>query len=319
MSAVIRAWIGGAVCIAFAVTRAPGPYHGAWPQVALLFAALVLVPLALGLFAAGGASAPAARLWRLAELLQLPAALLLALACWLERGALAAVAALPWMAFTAALAGAGFRRMQEGGLKRELHLLAADVALMFSAIGGAWTLADRGGFRPLGFDVQIVGLTAVHFHYAGLLLPLFAGLAQQQMWMSRLAARAVVGSLLGVPAVAVGITATQRGWNPGIEAGAGSAMALAGMAVGVLHVRLALDAKWPAAARVLVGMAGAALFFAMVLAGLYASRHFVPGAAWLGLPQMQALHGTLNLLGFGLCGVLGWRRAGASGVAGPPV
>ena len=317
MSEKLRAGIGAAVCVAWAIFRAPGPQHALWVQAALLFAALVLLPLALGLFLEKRATEGAVRLLRHVGRWQLPAGIALAAACWLERGPLAGGLALPWMGITALLAGAGFLRMQNGGLKRELHVLAADVALLFSAVGGAWALADRGGFRPLGFDAQIVALTAVHFHYAGLLLPLFAGLAQQQLWMSRLAARAVVGSVLGVPAVAVGITASQLGWSRGVEAGAGCGMALAGMAVAVLHVRLALDAKWALATRVLLGVAGGSLFFAMVLAAMYASRAFVPAVAWLGLVQMQILHGTANALGFALCGLLGWRRAVRSGHAGP--
>lgn len=320
MRDVVKALAGAAVCIGFVVTRGGGgPLEPAWAQVAVLFAALVLVPLALELFREDEATGEARRLMRWAETLQLPAGLALAAACWLERGVLAAVAALPWMVFTALLAGAGFVRVQRGGLRRELHLLGADVALLYSAVGGAWVLADRGGFAPMGFDPLIVALTAVHFHYAGLLLPLIAGLAQQQMWMSRLAARAVVGAVLGVPMVAIGITATQRAWNPGIEAAAGSAMALAGMAVAVLHVRLALEGKWPLPTRALLGVAGVALFFGMVLAALYASRAFVRPVDWLDLPHMQAVHGITNAVGFALCAVLGWRGVRRSGSAGPAV
>jgi hypothetical protein len=319
MSVVTKALIGAGACIAFAVTRAATPHHETWVHVALVFAALVLVPLVLTLFEHAGAPAQAVRLFGLAQRLQFPAGLALAISCGLARGWAALVLALPWMVVTALFAGAGFLRVQQGGLRRELHLLAADVALLFSAIGGAWLLADRGGFQPLGFPPQIVGLTAVHFHYAGLLVPLFAGLAQQQMWMSRLAARAVVGSVLGVPAVAVGITSTQLGWSPAIEAAAGCGMALAGMAVGVLHVRLAVDTRWPASARVLLGIAGTSIFFAMVLAALYASRAFVPSAGWLDLPQMQALHGTVNIVGFALCGAIGWRGAKRGDHSAPPL
>jgi hypothetical protein len=38
-------------------------------------------------------------------------------------------------------------------------------------------------------------------------------------------------------------------------------------------------------------------------------RAFVAPFPSLGIPQMRWLHGTLNALGFGLCGVLAWRRA----------
>jgi hypothetical protein len=50
------------------------------------------------------------------------------------------------------------------------------------------------------------------------------------------------------------------------------------------------------------------LFFAMLLALAYAMRAFAAPLPWLGLPQMRAMHGTLNALGFGLCGALGWRQ-----------
>lgn len=317
MSAVTKSTIGALACAAFVIARVPGAHHGAWLQALLLFAALVLVPLALELLVETDAPAKAQRLFNAAVALQLPAALLLVAACWLEPDTIAAALALPWVAFTGLLAVVAVMRARHGGLKRELHLLAADAAMIFSAIGGAWTLADRAGFRPLDFDAMIVALTAVHFHYAGLLLPLVAGLAQRELWMSRLAARAVVGSVLGVPAVALGITATQWGWTPAIEAGAGCGLALAGMAVAVLHVRLALEAKWPAAARVLLGIAGASLFFGMVLAALYATRAVTAQAPWLGIPQMQAIHGSVNAFGFALCGLLGWRIAARSGRAGP--
>ena len=309
MSAVLRASIGGLFWAAFVFAQGVNLYGEAWSEALLLFAALVLVPLVLELFADEEAPERSKRLLTVAENMQLPAGLLLGVACVLTPGPWAALATLPWLGFALLLAVAGFSRMKSGGLSRELHLLCADVALMFLAIGGLWTLADRGGVAPLGFAPGMVSLTAVHFHYAGLLLPLFAGLAQREMWMSRMASRAAVGVVLGVPAVAFGITATQLGWSPTIEAGAGCGLALAGMAVAVLHVRLALDARWSLSARILLGVAGASLFFGMVLAAFYAARSLSAPASWLDLPQMRAVHGTVNALGFGLCGVLGWRLA----------
>lgn len=310
MNAITRAAVGGVVWVAFLALQVTSLRDDAWAQALLLFAALVLIPLALGLFADEEAPAVSVRLLNGAERLQLLAGLFLAAACWLPRGPVAGILTLPWVGFTALLAMAGFKRMQAGGMKRELHLLCADVALMFLLIGGLWALAERGGIAPAGFSSAIVALTAVHFHYAGLLLPLFAGLAQRELWMSRMAARAAVGVVFGVPAVAFGITATQLGWSPTLEAGLGCGLALAGMAVAVLHVRLALDAKWALATRVLIGVAGASLFFGMVLAAIYSSRAYFAPATSLGLPEMRAVHGTVNALGFGLCGVLGWRRIG---------
>ncbi len=312
MTAIVKAWIGIGVWGAFVVMRVADLRGGAWAQALLLFAALVLVPLALELFEEKEETGPAPRLLAIARAVQLSAAVFLAIAFSLAPGTWAAIAALPWVLWTVLLASIGFTRIRRGGLKRSLDGLCTDAALLFSAIGGAWTLADRAGYSPLGFDRDIVALTAVHFHFAGLLLPLFAGLVQRELWFWRFASRAAVGVVLGVPAVAIGITTTRLGWGTSIEAAAGVGLALAGMAVAVLHVRIALETKRALATRVLLGVAGVSLFFGMMLATLYAARASVTWAPWLGIPQMRMLHGTINALGFGLCGVLAWRRMGTA-------
>lgn len=317
MNAVTKSCIGASAWLAYVLAHVRDLRADNWAHALLLLAALVLVPLALELFGDEQELPQAARLFDGVRVAQLPAALLLVVAYWLPPGRLALATALPWGGITALLAAIGVLRVRQGGLKRSLEGLCRDAALIFAVVGGAWTLADRGGFRPLDFDPTVVALTAVHFHYAGLLLPLFAGLVERELWFLRFAARAAVGVILGVPAVAAGITATQLGWGGSLEAAAGAALALAGMAIAILQVRIALEAKRPLAARVLLGIAGGSLFVAMVLAGSYALRRSGIALPWLGIPQMRMLHGTLNALGFGLCGVLGWRRMQA-GRAVPP-
>lgn len=309
--------LGGVVWIAFVAMRAPHWLEGAWALALLLFAALVLVPLALDLLADADEAEKPARWFRWLALVTLPAGLSLAVACWLPSGALATLAALPWFAVTVLLAMIGCSRLRQGGWRRDFDGICRDGAMIYAAIGGAWTLADRSGYQPLGFAPPIVTLTAVHFHYAGLMLPLFAGLVQREVFFWRLASRAGVGVLLGVPAVALGITFTQLGWGRSLEAAAGCGLALAGMAVAILQVRLGLDVKRPLATRVLLAISGASLFFAMVLAVLYALRTSATAVPWLGLPQMRLVHGTINALGFALCGVLAWRRMGEGRAAQP--
>lgn len=307
MSVKLKATVGAAVWLGYLAVESPHPAHGDWLRVMLLFAALVLVPLTLEIFADDDQATWAADRLRLMQRVHSPAALLLLAACLTPAGLIAAGLAIPWLVFTTGLAGTAVARAKREGVRRSLPGLCADAALVFALVGGAWTVAERAGFSPLGFDSTIVALTAVHFHFAGLLLPLFAGLVQRELWFSRFAARAAVGAVLGVPAVAVGITATQLGWGSTLETAAGAGLALVGMAVAILHVRIALEAARPAITRVWLGLAGVSLFFAMVLAGLYAIRSVALPFPWLGVPQMQMLHGTLNAFGFGLCGALGWR------------
>lgn len=312
MTAKIRASIGGVIWAAFVAMQARDLHGEAWAYALLLFAALVLVPLVLDLFVEPENPERDVATFAFTHRIQLPAAALLAVACWLPSGYLAAALAMPWVALLISFARLGVTRIKRGGLRRGLDLLCADMALIFSAIGGIWTLLDRAGLQPLGFAPTIVTLTAVHFHYAGLLLPLYAGLVQRELWFWRFSSQAAVGVVLGVPAVAFGITTTQLGWGPSIEAAAGCGLALAGAAVAVLHVRIALESKRPLAARFLLGVAGASLFFGMVLAALYAMRSITQPFPWIGIPQMRAIHGTVNALGFGLCGLLGWRAMMAS-------
>jgi hypothetical protein len=308
MTTRAKTLIGTVAWIAFAITAHTSPLAAPWTEVLLVFAALVLAPLAFDLVTERRDAGKIARSMRWISYGQLPAAALLAFACGLKPGLWALLAAIPWAAVTALSAAVGFGRMLRDAWSRPIDRLSADVGMIYLLIGGVWALADRGGLRPMRLDSEIVALTAVHFHFAGFLLPIFTGLALRQMPDSRFAARAAVGVALGVPAVALGITVTQLGASPAIEAAAGCALALSAMAVAILHVRWAWDNQTAATgSRILLGISGASLFFAMALSVAYASRAFVSFLPWLGLPQMRAIHGTLNAIGFALCGALGWR------------
>ena len=184
--------------------------------------------------------------------------------------------------------------------------------MIFLAVGGAWMFADRLGLSPLGFAPLIVTLTAVHFHYAGFVLPVITGLAIRRAESSWMARGAGWGVVAGVPLVAVGITATQLGFGQALESVAGLILALSGLLTAALHLRLGLRPEEPLGARCLWMIAGCSLVSGMALAAFYALRFFVP-LPWLSLPWMWAAHGTINALGFGLAGALSWRRAMAAG------
>ena len=312
MKPVWRALGGGVVWLAWVAWCAPSVRDGAWAHALLLLSALVLVPLALELTEQRKPSLLTGKLVRWTGWLQLPSALLLAIAAAREPGVLTALAAFPWVMLTGFIAMTGWLRAREGGWSRPIGKLCGDLALMFLAVGGAWTFADRAGFRPLGFDPAIVALTAVHFHFAGLLLPLLAGLVVERFPESRFAARAAVGTVLGVPAVAVGITTTQLGWGGAPEAAAGTGLALAGMAVATWHVRLATEKSERPLARAWFLLAGVSLALAMVLAALYSLRSITIPFPWLDLAWMRAVHGTVNAFGFGLGGLLAWRSRAQS-------
>lgn len=300
----VAALVGAAVWVAVVLVARPAPFATAWIRVLLLFAPLVLVPLALDLvLARWGAGAATARRLRVG---QLATALLLAGSFLLRPGPAAAALALPWLALTAAIAALGLRRLLRRG-PRPLAEAVIDLGAAYLAVGGAWTLADRLAYQPLGFATAIVALTAVHFHYAGFLLPLVTGLAVRRTG-SATARLAGVGVVVAVPLVAAGITTTQLARGVVVEAAAALLMAASGMLAAWLHLRLAARGTAPAVARGLWAISGLSLAAGMVLAALYGARFFlsVPG---LDVGWMQVSHGPLNAFGFGLAGVLGWRLA----------
>lgn len=307
MKSSTKFWIGAVAWLAFVAAARSTPVAPAWTHVLITFCALVLVSLVFDLLVERRDSGKTARAFTWAGNAHLPAATLLALSCGLRPGLWALLLAIPWVAVTALFATVGFGRMLRDAWARPLDRLATDVGLGFLVIGGLWLLVDRSGLRPMQFAPEIIALTAAHFHFAGFLLPLFAGQVLRQMPESRFAARGLVGTVLGVPAVAVGITVSQLGGTPAIEAAAACGLALAGMTIGILHVRWALDERQATMlVRTLVAVSGASLFFAMILSISYAARNYVTMLPWLGLPQMRAVHGTLIAFGFALCGALGW-------------
>lgn len=309
MSAGWRAIVGVVVWAGATAWRGPNLHHGAWAEVLVLWAALVLAPLLIEI-ADDRKRVSAARQWLgWASRGQMPAALVLAGSFALKPGGWATAASAGWVAVLLSMATSGAVQLWKGGRLRAPEA-CREAGLVFAAVGAAWLVADREGLRPLGFSEDIVLLTAVHFHYAGLILPVLAARALGAVadgWITTTMAFAVIA---GVPAVAVGITATQLGWNGGIEMVAALLMSVAGAAVAIVHIRLGLGLRRPVAVRCLWVVAGCSLFAGMLLSALYGVRGYFAPWPWLDIPWMRALHGTVNAIGFAGCGTLAWWMAG---------
>lgn len=300
---------GSGVFLLNSVYRVPYLQHAAWAEALLLLAALVIVPLLLDMLPESVDDSATTRILEWARRLQFGAALSLVFAYSRPAGLVSTLAALPWAGVLLLLAATGARRILRRG-PRPVAAGCSAAGLIYAAVGAAWLLADRLGLQPLGFDPAIVLLTAVHFHYAGLLLPVLTGRALAVSAPDSRGTLTGWGVIAGVPAVAVGITATQLRLALPLELMATALMALAGFGVAALHLGLAGQRRWPAGVRSLWWMAGLSLGAGMSLALLYGVRHFFHPFPWLDLPWMRALHGSLNALGFGLCGVAGWHRVG---------
>ena len=262
--------------------------HLSWVTALWLFAPLVLLPLA---FYVDRRSLPiyawASSTGLLAGSYLLPPSLA------------AALLALPYLLFTVWSGWAALDRLHRWHWPAVVRLSG----WLYLPVAAFWAFADRLDWQPLGFDPTIVLLTAAHFHYAGLLLPLVTGLAMERAKQPvfRYVGAAVV---FGVPLVAVGLTASQFGVPHWMEQLAVMVMVLGGLGSGMLHIVLAGYGPHRLA-RQLFFLGGGFLLGGMLLAFAYNFRAVLL-LPWLDIPHMYAIHGTLNTLGVGICLLGGW-------------
>lgn len=252
----------------------------------LLIAPLLLIPLAFHLISQQQNDFPS-------NFLALSiSSWLLAPAYWSAPGWLGGSLALPYLVYTVWVALTSWRMDSiPPFVKVALHCLP---------VAAAWLLADRTGWRPLGFNPLIVLLTAIHFHYAGFMLAFIAS------WVTSVADKpwSVVIYLLGLAGVAVGITVTQVGGPVMVESLATTIMASFGLWIAWQLWRSQLDLvdsklklHW------LLRFSAIALALGMLLALAYGWRlgYIFP---WLTIPFMYATHGILNSIGFALPALL---------------
>ena len=268
---------------------------------ALALAPLVLVPLALRTAVTGAFQGPASQFTTAAIRLQPVGALLFAVSLAVPSPALLAAAlATPWLAVTGLLGLAALTRTRvRSGLT--LPETAIDAGFAYVSVGAVALLLAHLDLT-FWFDRVIIRLTAVHFHYAGFVLPVAAGLTGRHLDVNSRGFRAVVGVIVVGPAlIAVGIA-----FSPLVEVVAVTLFTVAVAAFGVVVLRrVALTCPRPEG--VLLGIAAVALPVSMALALGYGLSTFTGRSPGLTISTMVALHGSLNAFGFGLCATLGWR------------
>ena len=214
---------------------------------------------------------------------------------------LAVWGALPWLSACCWRAGvvvAEVVRVKPGALAPWADLAAH----LYLPVGGIWALFDQAHFQPLGFAAVIVLLTGVHFHYAGFALPWLTSRLLSLRSQGAVMRLCALGVIAGVPLVAIGITSSQLDMPRWVETAA--VTVLAGSAFGVSHGYLAWSGDLGGVARWCFLAGGLALALGMVLALLYGWRYHFP-IAWVTIPAMYTLHGTLNSWGFCLPCIVG--------------
>lgn len=306
---------GGLTWVAVMLARLAGVLTMGDLSAILLLAVLVIVPLALPLATYTDGHPYSNALYQLAIVTQPFAALFASIALVTVSGTTTAAAtALLWLLYTTLLGLIGLTTIANILLNRHITLsgVCLGMALAYLPIGGAWLALACLRMQPLGFSPTTVLLTAVHFHFitmAALVITGRIGLALHDT-ASEIAQNtyriAAVVMLICPLLVAAGITFTQLTGQRAIESVGATLLALSLMAVVIISLRFIVPSAASPLARVLLAFSGFSVLLTMALAAAYAlgtATH-----TWtITVPQMIAVHGWLNALAFGLCGLLGWR------------
>jgi hypothetical protein len=306
----ISAGLGGGIWLLVLCVWIPGWLALNTLEVLLLLALLVIAPLVVPLAASSKQGRLHHILYRLMVILQPFAALVGGASFLISAGPFAAAAGV-WLLFTALVGLVGLLRLF-GNDSVSLADVCLSAALVYLPIGGAWLALARLRAQPLGFSPTTVLLTAVHFHFITLAALVMSGLTCQALpvtlssvWrtVSRIAA---VGMLVNPLLVAAGITLTQLTGADFLESAAATLLALSLIAISLLSLRFVIPTTASLLAKGLILVSSTAVFVTMLAAGAYALGN-ATGAWTITITQMIAIHGWINALLFGCCGLLGWR------------
>jgi YndJ-like protein len=287
-------WLKISIVLLVSVVIKAQPTQPTWAVAMPVFAALVLVPIGLQLISVEKTVFHSSKAVFNSHLV---VAIVLAVSFLFDQSLIAGCLALPYFLWCLSVLLRGLK------LDFSLTYLMTLAAFGFLTNAAAWLVFDRFGYQPMGFSAWIVLLTGAHFHYAGFALTLSLTLLLRENPKNKWAKIASYGVLSGVVLTATGIVTTQLGYSHFIETVAGVWMSAAAFLSGIAFLLRGLSEK--SNARFLFIIGAICLLLAMILAFFYALRTIIP-LSFLTIPTMQAVHGTLNALGFGTLTLFGF-------------
>ena len=273
-------------------------------EVAIGLAVLVLVPLLLHLTVPTPAAGRLPLAYAAALLVQPFAGLLVPISFLLPEGLTAGMLVVPWLGVTVCIGLYGLWRLSHRG-PAPLSELTIDAGLLYMAVGSVALVLHRLGLGFLQFGALLVLLAAMHFHFAGLTLPVLCGVAARILPDDGRVGRVVEAALwvviVGPLLILLGIT-----FSPLVEVIAVGffTVAVAAFSVCVLGSGLSRRESW--LQRLLVGVSAISIVVSMGFAFAFGWSAF-SGTTLVTISEMIRWHGRLNALGFALFGALGWR------------
>lgn len=277
-----------------------------WPQLGViellfLLAPWIVVPLASFLIPSLDKSAPPAGPQPALQWIIFTAAALATVSFFLPTGIFAASSASAWLLVCVFFALRGLRRLWLYRAHSFSQFCFA-IGEAYLIVGGTWLVASRLGLQPVGFQEPIVLLTAVHFHFAGFLSATLAGLTYERLRESRWG-KWLRAALLGV-VVGPGLLGLAFLVGPKVKLAAVILIVLGQFGLATGMIRVAVGTKNPVG-RVLLILSSGCVLAGMALAASWALGEY-PLQAFVELGRMERIHGSLNAIGFGICGLIGW-------------
>lgn len=270
-------------------------------DLALIGAILALTPAAMQLAGPGDARAGHALYRALSRWHPIAAACAL-VAMILPAGALAGWLSVAWLLFTAGLALFGLMRFLGRDDRLQAAELLADAGLAYAVVGGAAFVTARAGVPFLGFFEPFPTLTAMHFLYAGMAVPILAAQVGRVLdaRFGRVFAVAACLVMFSSAVIGFGILLSQL-----IETVAVLALSIGMWLIAGLTLFGVLPRIQSVVLKAMLAIAAIAPFVSMPLALLYSAGELA-GATWITIPEMIDSHGRINALGIGLLGALSW-------------
>jgi hypothetical protein len=282
-----------------------GTWSG-WPQLGViellfLLAPWIVVPLATSLIPALGSSEPPTAQRPAVKWITFTAAALATISFFLPTGILAASFAGAWLLVCGFFAQRGLRRLWRHR-PHSLSQFCFAAGEAYLIVGGTWLVASRLGLQPVGFQEPIVLLTAVHFHFAGFLSAVLAGLTYERLRETRW--RKALGATLAGVVIGPGLLglAFLVGHKVKLAAVVLIVAGQFGLATGMARVAFGIVNP---VARAMLLLSSACVVAGMALAASWALGEY-PLQPFVDLGRMERVHGTLNAIGFGICGLIGW-------------